>query len=148
MTEPLDPPTLPDADLDGLLDGSVPPGLYRWPLAQSAAPLPGLAEAAASADLRCAEVELAGVHDKAAFFKRCAPALDLPDWFGHNWDAFADCLTDLSWWGDTGGYLLALRSWSDFRRAAPADAATAAEVLSAAVAYWSARSTPMTVLLA
>ncbi|MDK1474291.1 barstar family protein [Streptomyces sp. 549] len=149
MTEP--PLPLPDADLEGLLDGSLPPGLYRWHLSQSAAGLPDLTDpavTAASPGRRVAQAELAGTRDRDAFFDRCSRALDLPDWFGRNWDAFADCLTDLSWWGEADGYLLVLRSWGDFQRAAPADAATAADVLSAAVAYWSARDTPMTVLLA
>ncbi|GGQ20081.1 RNAse (barnase) inhibitor barstar [Actinomadura coerulea] len=32
---------------------------------------------------------------RAAFFHEAARALDLPDYFGHNWDALLDCLRDL-----------------------------------------------------
>jgi hypothetical protein len=35
--------------------------------------------------------------DKAQLLKNLALALGFPDWFGHNWDALEDCLTDLSW---------------------------------------------------
>jgi hypothetical protein len=35
--------------------------------------------------------------DKARLLKNIASALHFPDWFGHNWDALEDCLTDLSW---------------------------------------------------
>lgn len=35
--------------------------------------------------------------DKAQLLKNLAVALGFPDWFGHNWDALEDCLTDLSW---------------------------------------------------
>ena len=36
--------------------------------------------------------------DKAQLLKNHrASALGFPDWFGHNWDALEDCLTDLSW---------------------------------------------------
>lgn len=33
-----------------------------------------------------------GAHDKQAFLRACAQCLDFPDYFGHNWDAFADSL--------------------------------------------------------
>ncbi|WP_341647529.1 barstar family protein [Thauera humireducens] len=42
-------------------------------------------------------VELADCTDKAGLLRRFAEAFRFPDWFGHNWDALADCLTDLSW---------------------------------------------------
>ena len=34
---------------------------------------------------------------KDAMLAEIAAALDFPDWFGANWDALEDCLTDLSW---------------------------------------------------
>jgi len=34
---------------------------------------------------------------KAAMLAAIARPLDFPDWFGGNWDALEDCLTDLSW---------------------------------------------------
>lgn len=35
--------------------------------------------------------------DKAQLLENMASALEFPHWFGHNWDALEDCLTDLSW---------------------------------------------------
>lgn len=35
--------------------------------------------------------------NKAQLLQNMASALEFPDWFGHNWDALEDCLTDLSW---------------------------------------------------
>lgn len=92
-----------------------------------------------------ASLYVEGVSDKAGFLDRCARDLQLPDWFGGNWDALADCLIDLSWWGESAGYLLRIEGWESFRAAAPEAAATAAGILAEAVAYWAARGTPLTV---
>src|SRR3954470_18045970 len=34
---------------------------------------------------------------RAGFFQEIARVLHFPDYFGHNWDAVYDCLTDLTW---------------------------------------------------
>ncbi|MFJ9177185.1 barstar family protein [Streptomyces sp. NPDC102360] len=39
-------------------------------------------------------LDLQGVVDKGGFMERCAAALELPSWFGRNWDALADALGD------------------------------------------------------
>ncbi len=39
----------------------------------------------------------ANVESKAALFVFLREALSLPDYFGNNWDALEECLTDLSW---------------------------------------------------
>lgn len=36
-------------------------------------------------------------------------ALHFPEWYGNNWDALADCLTDMSW-NEADGYLIILQS--------------------------------------
>ena len=38
-----------------------------------------------------------------------AKSLDFPEWFGRNWDALEDCLSDLSW-RRAGGTVLILRN--------------------------------------
>jgi RNAse (barnase) inhibitor barstar len=43
--------------------------------------------------------------EKSQLMENIAKALEFPDWFGHNWDALEDCLTDLSW-RDAPGYVL------------------------------------------
>ncbi|MFF2654441.1 barstar family protein [Streptomyces sp. NPDC058045] len=84
-------------------------------------------------------LDLSGAADKAAFLERCAVSLELPDWFGHNWDALADCLRDLSWLPVSRGRLLLVSGWSDFARERPGDWATAREILTEAETEWAAR---------
>ena len=45
-----------------------------------------------------APADLNASHDVFAFYSK---ALAFPDYFGWNWDAFDECITDLSWLDDT-----------------------------------------------
>ena len=143
MTSSAQLPELSHEELPGIFEGSVPPGVYHC-----ASVGPEALMQAEAAGWLGAVVDLAGATSKAEFMDRCATGLELPGYFGRNWDALADCLTDLSWWGETDGYLLLVTSWSDFAQAAPKDAATAAETFLAATGFWAVRDAPLTALLA
>ncbi|MFE6102766.1 barstar family protein [Streptomyces laurentii] len=84
-------------------------------------------------------LDLHGVTDKAAFMDRCAAALALPAWFGRNWDALAESLTDLP-----GRVALVVTGWQAYAEAQPAEWRTAQEVFATSVAE---RPTRLTVLL-
>lgn len=142
MTSPVELPELPEDGLSGIFDGTVPPGVYRVASVGPEALLQAQAEG-----WQAAVLDLTGVTDKAGFLDSCVAGLELPDWFGRNWDALADSLTDLSWWDEPRGYLVLTSGWPDFARAAPRDADTAAEILSAAVGYWAVRDAPLAALL-
>jgi len=43
-----------------------------------------------------------------SLFDEFAAALQFPDYFGENWDAFNDCLTDLEWLRTDRGYVLVI----------------------------------------
>ncbi|CAM5483145.1 Inosine-5'-monophosphate dehydrogenase [Streptomyces fumanus] len=58
---------------------------------------------------------------KAGLMDRCARDLALPDWFGRNWDALADCLADPALWPEQAadrGLLLVVRGPAGVRRGA------------------------------
>ncbi|MFC5146676.1 barstar family protein [Streptomyces aureoversilis] len=138
---------LPAPGLTGLLLGTTPPGVYRLPPTDTT---PRVVSLAAEADWRGATLHLGGVTTKTAFLERCAGDLEFPEWFGRNWDALADCLTDLSWWREEGkarGYLVLAEEWTAFRKASPKDARTAEAIFGDAVDYWAEAETPLAVLL-
>jgi hypothetical protein len=59
--------------------------------------------------------------------------LAFPAWFGHNWDALADCLTDLSWL-PAAGYVLIWDGYGTLGRAEVKAWRRAYEVFEAAIA--------------
>lgn len=91
-------------------------------------------------------IDLNGVRDKGGFLDACAAALRFPEPFGHNWDAFADSVQDLSW-QPARGYVMHLQHTSGFAGTAPQDYATAMEILAYASEYWKGRGTPFIVLV-
>jgi len=52
-------------------------------------------------------INIADVHNKQEILKVFSDAFNFPDYYGHNWDAFNDCINDLTWL-DASLYLLIL----------------------------------------
>ncbi|MEC4015530.1 barstar family protein [Streptomyces sp. H27-D2] len=116
-----------------MLDGTAPPGVLRWP---AELPVGQAVVAARQSGWATALLDLDGVRDKNAFMERCARSLRLPGYFGRNWDALADCLTDLSWCPAGHGRLLLIRGWRGFAAAAPDDWNMAERILTEGVGHW------------
>ena len=80
-------------------------------------------------------VRVAFAH-KAALLNNLASAFGFPDWFGHNWDALEDCLTDLSW-RDAPGYVLLIES------PRPGDdLGVLVDILRSSAEFWAGRGKP------
>src|SRR5437588_13069294 len=58
----------------------------------------------------------------AAFFDECAAAWQFPLYFGENWDATLDCLSDLSWLR-AGAYVFCVADAGRLLEGAPAEEA-------------------------
>ncbi len=99
-------------------------------------------ESVTKRSMRIAPVRLVAARDKNAFLNAIAKALQFPDYFGHNWDAFYDCLLDLKQ-GDGAGTLLVLREASGFARAEPEEFAAAMATLQDAADYWKSENRPL-----
>ncbi|KQZ59251.1 MULTISPECIES: barstar family protein [unclassified Lysobacter] len=100
-----------------------------------------MAEAGAALEFAVARIDLDGCADKAELLRRMAAALSFPDWFGHNWDALADSLEDLSWL-PAAGYLLLLERAQDWQAQAGDDAAALLDILNEASAQWAEARKP------
>jgi len=84
---------------------------------------------------RLSRVSLAGTTDKKALLARLASGLQFPAWFGANWDALEDCLTDLSWL-DADGHVLLIEDASGLTAD---DLGVFKDVLSSSAQYWAGR---------
>src|SRR3954447_1341543 len=86
---------------------------------------------------RAAPLDVALVDARGSLFDGLSQALELPSWFGRNWDALEDFLADLSWRkGD--GHVVIFRSY-------PADEnlGTLVDVLRSSAEYWMGRGKPV-----
>ena len=84
---------------------------------------------------RLTRISLAGVLEKNELLARLGRGLHFPAWFGGNWDALEDCLTDLSWLeGD--GHVLLLEGASGLNTD---DFGILADVLSSSARFWAER---------
>jgi RNAse (barnase) inhibitor barstar len=92
-------------------------------------------EVVRDAGLEVVDLSLAGVQGKEGLLKKLADALGFPKWFGGNWDALEDCLSDLSW-RDATGWVLIFR---DFGALPRDELGVLLEVLSSAAQFWAER---------
>ncbi len=106
----------------------------------------GICALADSLGLHGVRIDLAGRHDKAGLMASTAEALHFPGWFGHNWDAWFDCLVDLRW-RPASGYVLVFEHADELRRTSPETLDTAISILEEVAQVWSNRSVPLRVFL-
>ena len=106
-----------------------------------------MAREGARHELNVCRTDLAGCHDKSDLLQRLAVSLTLPENFGHNWDALADCLRDLAWlpgWG----HVLLFEHVNELRQAAPADYTTLLGILDDAATFGNDHDVPWFAFLA
>lgn len=132
----------PAPDLSDLLTDIPRAGVRPLPPDSSAR----IAAAAAQVNQACLRVSLNGCQDKTELLQRFATAFAFPDWFGHNWDALADCLGDLEWM-PTHGYVLLLEHAADFRATHPEEFDTLLDVLRDTSRQWAADGLPFWVFV-
>ena len=107
----------------------------------------GIELLAAALDWPCYVVDLQDCVDKAALLEQVAATLMFPSWFGHNWDAFFDCMVDLASARRASGCVVVLRHVDGLRRHAPEVLDTALGILGDAAKVWQPRGVAMRILV-
>ena len=88
--------------LQAVLGDASKAGVYHMPQTDPA-PLIRAAEANGCAVFH---IDLSTAEDKAGMLAIVGTAMHFPEWFGHNFDALADCLNDLAWQPAEGYFVL------------------------------------------
>jgi hypothetical protein len=116
-------------DLRYLLKDTNGAGVYRLNCSPEA-----LHDSVRRSDFVLFEADIAAAHGKGEVLAELARAIEAPDWFGHNWDALADALGDLSW-RPAPGYVLLLHGEYPGEE-------TLADILQATVEFWRKQGKP------
>jgi hypothetical protein len=117
-------------------------GVYRL-----SCPISMLEANVALSGLTLFDADLSAVQGKGEFLASMAQVLMAPDWFGHNWDALADVLCDLSW-QPSAGYVLVLCNGGEKLGLSDAEYASVSEIFNDTVGYWKAQNKPFWVFFA
>ncbi len=97
--------------------------------------------AVAQAGFALFEASLAEVQGKGEFLAAVAQAVKAPEWFGHNWDALADALGDLSW-HPAPGYVLLLFGGGETLGLSAEERASVTEIFAGTVSFWKSQGKP------
>jgi RNAse (barnase) inhibitor barstar len=104
-------------------------------------------QAAKAAGLTLVDLDLASVQNKAELLELLAERFGLPPYFGGNWDALYDSLTDLPS-ADARSWLILMRNAAGFASRHRRDFATALRVFTEAAKYWATQGKPFSLIVA
>jgi hypothetical protein len=99
-------------------------------------------QAAQQAGLAVFRMDFSHVRGKKGLLEQAAKTLQFPAWFGGNWDALNDSLTDLDWLGAKAGYVVVFENIEHFARSHAQELHDATEIFRAAAEYWKAEGRP------
>lgn len=98
------------------------------------------------AGLKVLEADVGRFSDREAMLADLGRSFHFPDWYGANFDALHDCLTD-STWQPAQGYALLISGLNELRAASPSDFQTLIDVFRSAAEIKRESGTPFWVLL-
>lgn len=112
---------------DNLLETASESGVFHLAAAQQST----IEAAAHQADFCVLKADIAWPASTQDVLHQLGSALDFPSWYGANFDALYDCLTDPDW-HPAKGHVLFINGITRLRAPHPVDFATLIEVLQAA----------------
>lgn len=117
-------------------------GLYHLNSSRYAA----LEASAARIGFSLLKADIAAYSSTEEVLRRLGAIFNFPTWYGANFDALFDCLTDPDW-QPAKGYLLLITGIARLRLTNPEDFATLIEVFQAVADAWRGRNIPCWILI-
>jgi len=124
-----------------LLPNSKRAGVYRARIDSDE-----IIAAAQTTGLQAYKIDLAKARGKLGLFDALAKALRFPGYFGKNWDALNDCLTDLAWLNGNG-WVLILRNGKSFAAKYPDEFDMALDLFDGVTVCWREDGKPFWVIV-
>ena len=118
-------------------------GVY---LLEESDPAETLKKLASERGLAFFHIEGQHISAKDQFLKQAALILRFPEYFGHNWDAFADCLTDMSW-HEADGFVILYDHFDPFAKHSLREFETALDIFKESAEFWRNQGKALFVLL-
>jgi RNAse (barnase) inhibitor barstar len=91
-------------------------------------------------------IDLKEATDKGIFLKLVALALHFPDYFGMNWDALNDSLTDLSW-KPAAGFVIIFTNFQTISENMATEIAVIKNIFDSSARYWKQKKVPFFIIL-
>jgi RNAse (barnase) inhibitor barstar len=86
------------------------------------------------------------IRTKNQFLEQASLALRFPEYFGNNWDAFADCLTDMSR-HEADGFVILYEHFDSLAEHSPHQFETALAIFKESTEFWRTHGKALFVLL-
>ena len=96
-------------------------------------------------DFRVFHLDGKGIVDRATYFQALANLFEFGSYFGQNWDALADCLTD-QLWGEDDRIVVVYSDYETFATGDPEAWEIAIEIWKSSVVFWQAQGVKLSIV--
>ncbi len=96
---------------------------------------------------RLFKLQGSSITDRNTLFHHLAKQMHFPDYFGNNWDALEECMSDLTDWQPAKGYVVIFEDAALFCKSAPNDFLTFVDIVVEIFDDWGHERVPLLLLL-